>query len=107
MHPELMEVWSDGEISAFKKDGVPDFQKFAVVEDGDEAVVTGPEVRTRNKDVGTAEQPLGLKLKLLPYQKEGLAWMIHQEHSSVCLISNGSFVEGFLPMRWVWERPSK
>lgn len=53
-HPELATVWDELE------------NKVSVI---------APEL---------ADQPEGLKLRLLPFQREGLSWMRKQENGLVC-----------------------
>lgn len=45
----------------------------------DEGVPIDPDTLVRQQWSTAAEPPSSLLMPLLPYQKEGLAWMLHQE----------------------------
>ena len=58
-----------------------------------------PYLKNTPKSHQRAEHPPGMTIKLLPFQLEGLNWLIKQE--------DGEFNGGILLTRWVWVRPFK
>ncbi|KXS12368.1 hypothetical protein M427DRAFT_59530 [Gonapodya prolifera JEL478] len=57
-HPELNTTWEDVDLQA-------------------------PVEHDTSGDVPSVEQPEELRIKLLPFQKDGVAWMVHQENETV------------------------